>query len=524
MRSIVNAGCIWSGFCLTALTGLYLKHFLAVGTDSAANSSSPRCSPPSVDFPSAFIFWNMLVLHIPAAGRCLGRRPDRRPHQLSSSIPTISLGMVCCMFAFLLAGCRASSAPREPIPPRPLAILFIALALASAFGISVYTTFAFFLIMLCWAVWQASIHRFLRSPLLLFAGGAALAILLLPYLYEITHTESKMAVAAGATTTALPLRPQHSRDHPARPPRPHSSSDLTPTAATRALAKLILLPPRTSPSNSASTTSFSSSSSCAWRDATLSPAPPNPSLHRLATLPITSFIRSAVLNVNDFGIHSALFIQYPLLLLASELLYRLQAHSGKPPTQLPASPQPFRTPAHCSEPPAPPSPRDSSAPSSPSPSSSESSAPAGEPPSSASSSPSPNRRRQRLQPPGRPTPPQGLHRLPRLQTTRLPHPQKRGSPVQPRTNWDLLENVDLANVDRQTVTVGMHPGAALNLEATLPAVPHSSPPLIRCFKMPARARSRLARHARLIESTIWLLRFTIHSGKTSKAGCGRCLR
>jgi hypothetical protein len=39
----------------------------------------------------------------------------------------------------------------------------------------------------------------------------------------------------------------------------------------------------------------------------------------LATLPITSFLRSAVLDVNDFGMHSALFLQIPLVLLASEL-------------------------------------------------------------------------------------------------------------------------------------------------------------------------------------------------------------
>jgi hypothetical protein len=39
----------------------------------------------------------------------------------------------------------------------------------------------------------------------------------------------------------------------------------------------------------------------------------------VATLPVTSFLRSAILNVNDFGMHSALFLQIPLVLLASEL-------------------------------------------------------------------------------------------------------------------------------------------------------------------------------------------------------------
>jgi hypothetical protein len=40
----------------------------------------------------------------------------------------------------------------------------------------------------------------------------------------------------------------------------------------------------------------------------------------VVTFPFTAFIRSSVIAINDFGIHSALFIQYPLLLLLSELL------------------------------------------------------------------------------------------------------------------------------------------------------------------------------------------------------------
>jgi hypothetical protein len=40
----------------------------------------------------------------------------------------------------------------------------------------------------------------------------------------------------------------------------------------------------------------------------------------LASFPFMSFIRSEVLNVNDYGIHAGMFVEFPLLLLASQLV------------------------------------------------------------------------------------------------------------------------------------------------------------------------------------------------------------
>jgi len=49
--------------------------------------------------------------------------------------------MVCCMFAFLLAWMGG----RDGEHNRIVTILLIAVSLASAFGLSIYVTFAFFL-------------------------------------------------------------------------------------------------------------------------------------------------------------------------------------------------------------------------------------------------------------------------------------------------------------------------------------------------------------------------------------------
>ena len=325
MRSIVNAGCIWAGFALTALSGLYLKHFLAVGDSLRRQFYIAALLPAVGGFALLIYFWNMLVLHIPPPGDVwypgqiadLVNFPLFYPHHL--------VGMVCCMFAFLLAWIPAAATNDEPKTSRPnsrlITILFIALALASAFGISVYTTFAFFLIVVCWATWQIVFHHSWRASLLLFAGGAISLILLIPYLYEITHSDSKMY---GTRPFALAIRETIPPDRLA-----HLLSATDP-AAVRPLAKLILLPPGLALELGLyCIVLFIFLIHALRRRRQLSPPHRTLLFIILVTLPITSFIRSAVLDVNDFGIHSALFIQYPLLLLASELLIASKLKSAE---------------------------------------------------------------------------------------------------------------------------------------------------------------------------------------------------
>jgi len=334
MRSIVNASCIWSGFALTALSGLYLKHFLGVGDRLRRQFYIAALLPAVGGFALLIYFWNMLVLHIPPPGDVwypgqiadLVSFPLFYPHHLA--------GMVCCMFAFLLAWIDRED-PNPTHRSRGTAILFIAVALASAFGISVYVTFAFFLIVLCWSAWQIAFHRSWRSPLLLFAGGAISLILLLPYLYEITHTQSKVAIDTGSGGAAIPFALTVRETIP--PDRlAHFISTAHPVAA-RALAKLILLPPGLALELGLYCIVLLIFLIPAWRanqrprfGMVLSPAHQTLLFIVIVTLPITSFIRSAVISVNDFGIHSALFIQYPLLLLASELLIASKLNKTSP--------------------------------------------------------------------------------------------------------------------------------------------------------------------------------------------------
>jgi hypothetical protein len=255
-------------------------------------------------------FWNMLYLHIPAPGDVwyAGQIADIvnfflfYPHHL--------VGMVCCMFALLLAWIGVNSHGRDRI----VVIVFIGMALGSAFGLSIYVTFAFFLLMLAWAFCQLLIHRKYSRPILLFSGGAISCVLLLPYLGEITHSESKMysgrAFVLSVRETIPPDRLVHLEGFASVHP-----------AAARTLAKLMLMPAGYALELGVYFLVLLVFLVPAWHGRRpLSEGQRMLVFMAVVTFPITSFIRSGVININDFGIHSALFIEYPLLLLMSELL------------------------------------------------------------------------------------------------------------------------------------------------------------------------------------------------------------
>ena len=327
MRSVIEAGCIWAGFVLEALTGLLLKYFLAVGARLRRQFLVAALLPAVGGFSLLIYFGNMIFLHVPPPANVWypGQIEDfvnfflYYPHHLCS--------MACCMFAFLLAWMSSSASRRD----RAASVVFIAMALASSFGLSVYVAFAFFLVMACWALWQTIFMHEWRMPARLFAGGMIAAVLLAPYLYEITHTESKMTGegnggggAAGSAGGSSPFK-WHIRE--TSPPDQFAHSALLsgvahghPEAA-RSLAKLILMPPGFALELGVYCLGLAIFLVPAWRGRKpLTGAQQSLVFVVLATFPVTAFIRSSVIGVNDFGMHSALFIQYPLLLLLSELL------------------------------------------------------------------------------------------------------------------------------------------------------------------------------------------------------------
>jgi hypothetical protein len=321
MRSIVGAGCVWSGFCLEALTGLFLKHFLSVGARLRRQFLLASLLPAVGGLSLCINFWNILYLHASIPGDLWAPGQIADPVSFFLFYPHHLVSMICCMFALLLAWMGATASARD----RTLSVGFIAFALASALGLSVYVAFAFFLAMLIWAVWQGLFKHAWRVPLLLLAGGAFAIVLLLPYLHEITHTESKMADIGGSgggnsSPFAWSVRETIPPDGLVRSALLRGFAADYPSTA-RSVAKLILLPPGFALELGVYALALLPFVVPAWRGRKpLTEAQQTLVFIVLVTIPIASLISSRVLNVNDFGIHSALFIQYPLLLLMSELL------------------------------------------------------------------------------------------------------------------------------------------------------------------------------------------------------------
>ena len=58
------------------------------------------------------------------------------------------------MLAFLLAWTEGQNGSHT----RTASVVLIAAALASAFGLSIYVAFGFFLLMILWALWQVTVE------------------------------------------------------------------------------------------------------------------------------------------------------------------------------------------------------------------------------------------------------------------------------------------------------------------------------------------------------------------------------
>ena len=187
----------------------------------------------------------------------------------------------------------------------------------AAFGLSIYVAFAFLLVMLAWTLWQLVIERNARPSLLLAVGGGIALVLLIPYLVGLTHTESKMEGGALFAFAVRQMIPSDSL---------MSTGFFTHFAATRpavalSLAKLLLLVPGYALELGFYFAVLLIYLVPALRGRTpLTPAQRSLVFIAVAILPIISFVRSGVLDINDFGLRAALLMQFCLLLFASEVV------------------------------------------------------------------------------------------------------------------------------------------------------------------------------------------------------------
>jgi hypothetical protein len=315
VRAVFIASSVWAGFILAALNGLYLKHFLTAGVRLREQFLRSIFLLMVTGLDICVILWNLFYLHLPPPFNLEAWSKDPVISWFDTLLwsPNHIASLVCCMLAFLLAWMAGNDGEHG----RSASVALIAVALASAFGLSIYVAFAFFLVMLTWALWQIAIERTPRPALLLAAGGAGAAVLVSPFLWEMTHASSKVqggSVFGFAVRQMIPpdgllaLRPfQHlATGHP---------------LAALNLANLVLLTPGYAIELGFYLAVFLIYMVPALRARTrLTRAQRSLVFIAAATIPFMSLIRSWVLTLNDFGFRSALLLQFPLLLLASEVI------------------------------------------------------------------------------------------------------------------------------------------------------------------------------------------------------------
>jgi hypothetical protein len=315
VRPVCTASCVWAGLPLAALIGLYLKHFLAVGA-RLRRQFLIACSLLAVSgLDICMVFWNLFHSHITPQAEIDFWSTDPVFSWLNNLLwsPNHIASLVCCMLAFLLAWRSDQNVEHN----RAASIVLLALALSSAFGLSIFVTFAFFLVMMVWALWQVAFERRTRPVFLLAAGGAVSMVLLIPFLLEMTHSSSGIE---GGSLFSFAIREMI-------PPQALLASTLLqhfatihPLAALN-VAKLMLLAPGYTLEFGFYLVVFLIYLVPAWRQhVRLPPAQRSLVFIAVATLPFVSFIRSGVLKSNDFVWRGSLLVQFALLLLGSEFI------------------------------------------------------------------------------------------------------------------------------------------------------------------------------------------------------------
>ena len=318
VRAVYVASCIWGGFILAAIIGLYLKYFLAVGVRLRKQFLLALWLIGVSGLSSIVILWKAIYRNggLPGAPQIWAVAQLNSWYDSLLFVPHHISSMVCCMFAFLLAWLYRHNGVRGALTTAT----FIAASLASSFGLSIYVAFGFFLIMLalgsladcsgaCVSAGIAARDRRrrrcgpaptlpIRTPAWLFRDARGGAASLFGFAVRETFP------ASGILASGFMQNVAHS--HP---------------WVALSLSRLILLVPGVAIELGVFLIALTIYLLPALRGRILlTPGQRSMAFIAIATLLVSSFFRSNVLDINDFGVRSALFLQFTTLLMASETI------------------------------------------------------------------------------------------------------------------------------------------------------------------------------------------------------------
>ncbi len=325
-RWVFDASCIWAGFALAALIGLYLKHFLAVGERLRRQFLLAVALLAITGLDLLGIYWEVALHRMPLPPDLEWWSRGQIASWLSSLlwVPHHVAALVCCMLAFLLAW----MAKEQQRAGRLVAGALIGLALASGFGVSIFVVFAFALLMVVWAVWHLLTERTWAPVATMAAGGALALILLAPYLQELRHGASGNSSDHVFSLAVREMIPPEGllQTHV------FAGMEAAHPILARNLANLVLLVPGYLLELGFFLLVLLVFLVPAWRARNrLSAAERALVVIAVAALILISGLRSWVLETNDFGWRAALFVQFPLLLLGSQWISSWQRKDAPTP-------------------------------------------------------------------------------------------------------------------------------------------------------------------------------------------------
>ena len=215
-RQAMIASVAWSGFGLAATLQLYCRNFLGNGSQRASDAPQLAISSHSSHEtttrwmarpPRLVVALGLLAVTgldiLPVLVKALLRMPTDGDMEWWSAaqvsswmdsllwVPHHIAGLVCCLLGFLLVWMSKGTSGRR----RALCGLIAGLAFASAFGLSTWVALAFAMVMAAWMLWALAWERDSRArvPVLLLAAAVA-SVALLPYLAELHGEASGTAI------------------------------------------------------------------------------------------------------------------------------------------------------------------------------------------------------------------------------------------------------------------------------------------------------------------------------------------
>jgi hypothetical protein len=321
VRAVLSASCVWSGFGLASLIGLYLKHLLRVGSRLRRQFivSVSLLSVTGLDFCACL--WRLFVKRqsLPFDLEWWSNGPIFSWNNTIFWSPNHTAGLVSGLFAFLLIWLvKDSNSERHSIALTLLA----GCAWASTFGVSVFLTLGLAFVVSVWAIFEFRRCRLDSGFLPPLIGSCFLSLILIsPLLRQLARSTSGIH---GGKVLSLYVREMIPPEGLLHAGAFQGLASRSPQVA-RVLADVFLLPISYVLELGFCLFSLLIFMVPALRNrAKLTPGVQTLLLLAVGVLPLITFVRSGILKLDEFGFRVALLLQFSTLLLGSELIMNWQ--------------------------------------------------------------------------------------------------------------------------------------------------------------------------------------------------------